>query len=158
MILIGLGSNIPGPWGSPRQTVERALRELNRFPLRLKRCSARLVTKPFGVLNQPDFVNAVAVIETALAPEALMAKLHLIERAAGRRRKKRWGARCLDLDLLDYHGLMRFGAETTLKPIRLPHPGLSQRSFVLQPISEIAPKWLHPNLHQTAAQLLKRLR
>ena len=138
--------------------MEHALLELNAFPLRLKKASSLLVTKPFGVLKQPDFINAVAAIETALAPEALMAKLHLIERAAGRRRRKRWGARCLDLDLLDYHGLKRYGAETTLKPIRLPHPGLSQRSFVLQPIAEVAPKWLHPNLHQTAAQLLKRLR
>lgn len=158
MILIALGSNIPGSWGSPRETVERAMRELNRFPLRLIRASTLLITKPFGVLNQPDFVNAVALVETALSPESLMVKLHLIERAAGRRRRKRWGARTLDLDLLVYHGLKRRGASITLKPLRLPHPGIADRRFVLEPIVEVAPKWRHSESYLTAAQLLKKLR
>jgi 2-amino-4-hydroxy-6-hydroxymethyldihydropteridine diphosphokinase len=158
MILVGLGSNIHGPWGGPKETVLRALEELNKFPLRVKRASSLIITKPFGVLNQPDFVNAVAEVETALSPESLMAKLHLIERAAGRRRRKRWGPRSLDLDLLDYHGLKRKGASTTLKPLRLPHPGVPQRSFVLKPIAEIAPRWRHPTGHLTAACMLNNLR
>lgn len=158
MILIGLGSNIAGPWGSPRQTMARALKELNTFPLRLKQASGLIITKPFGVLNQPDFVNAVALIETVLSPEALMAKLHLIERAAGRRRRKRWGPRCLDLDLLDYHGLKRIGSINTLKQLRLPHPGIGMRKFVVAPLLEVAPNWRHPVNHHSARGLLKKLR
>ena len=158
MILVALGSNIGGPWGSPRQAVMRALVELNQFPVKLKMASSLIITKPYGVLNQPDFVNAVALIETALSPEALMAKLHAIERAAGRRRRKRWGPRCLDLDLLDYHGLTRSGARNTLKPLRLPHPGIADRKFVLAPMLEVAPTWRHPINHQTASDMLKKLR
>ena len=158
MILIALGSNINGLWGSPHQAVMRALVELNQFPLRLRKSSSLIITKPYGVLNQPDFVNAVALIETALSPEALMAKLHSIERAAGRRRMKRWGPRCLDLDLLDYHGLTRSGARNTLKPLRLPHPGIPERRFVLAPILEVAPTWRDPINHQTASDMLKKLR
>ena len=158
MILIALGSNIDGRWGSPHQAVMRALVELNQFPLKLRKSSSLIITKPYGVLNQPDFVNAVAVVETALSPEALMAKLHAIERAAGRRRRKRWGPRCLDLDLLDYHGLTRSGARNTLKPLRLPHPGIADRKFVLAPILEVAPTWRHPINHQTASDMLKKLR
>ena len=158
MILVALGSNIGGPWGSPRQAVARTLVELNQFPLKLKKASSLIITKPYGVLNQPDFVNAVALIETALSPEALMAKLHAIERAAGRRRRKRWGPRCLDLDLLDYHGLTRSGARNTLKPLRLPHPGIADRKFVLSPMLEVAPTWRHPINHQTASDMLKKLR
>ena len=158
MILVALGSNIGGPWGSPRQAVARTLVELNQFQLKLKKASSLIITKPYGVLNQPDFVNAVALIETALAPEALMAKLHTIERSAGRRRRKRWGPRCLDLDLLDYHGLTRSGARNTLKPLRLPHPGIADRRFVLAPMLEVAPIWRHPINHQTASDMLKKLR
>lgn len=158
MILVALGSNLDGIWGSPRQTVTRALLELNQFPLKLLKASSLIITKPFGVLNQPDFVNAVAVIETALSPEALMAKLHSIERAAGRRRRKRWGPRCLDLDLLEYHGLSRSGARNTLKPLRLPHPGIAERKFVLIPLLDVAANWHHPITYLTPSDMLKKLR
>jgi len=158
MILVGLGSNISGPWGTPLEATRRALLELDTFPLHVIRASSLIITKPFGVLHQPDFVNAVALIDTALPPEALMQKLHLIERAAGRRRRKRWGPRCLDLDLLDYHGLTRNGSANTLKPLRLPHPGIAERSFVLAPIAEIAPHWRHAINHLTAQGMLNKLR
>ena len=157
MILVALGSNVAGPWGSPRQTVLRALEELGRFPLRCLASSSLLVTKPFGVLNQPDFVNAAAVIDTALPPEALMHKLHMIERAAGRRRGRRWGPRTLDLDLLEYQGLARLGSPNALKLLRLPHPGIAERGFVLAPLKEIVPHWKHPQNHLTASEMLKRL-
>ncbi len=154
MILVALGSNVSGPWGTPRETVTRALEELNQFPLRLVMHSSLLVTKPFGVVNQPDFVNAVAAVDTALAPEALMRRLHMIERAAGRRRGRRWGPRTLDLDLLEYHGLRKRGSPNALKLLRLPHPGITDRSFVLEPLVEIAPRWKHPQTRRTAAEML----
>ena len=161
MILIGLGANMPGPWGSPRQAVARALDALDRDGLRLLRASTPIVTAPFGKPNQPPFVNAAATIETHLPPEALMRRLHAIEHAAGRRRGVRWGPRTLDLDLLDYHGLIRnrsYPMAGTRRPLILPHPGIAERSFVLQPLAEIAPRWRHPQTRATAAEMLRGLR
>ena len=152
MILIALGSNSDGPWGNPRDTIAEALRRLNASGMRLKRASSLLVTAPFGVTDQPDFVNAVAEVETALPPEALLTRLHEIEHLAGRLRTERWGPRTLDLDLIDYHGLIRRDA-----PPVLPHPGIAARIFVLAPIAEIAPHWRHPETHLTAAEMLQRL-
>jgi 2-amino-4-hydroxy-6-hydroxymethyldihydropteridine diphosphokinase len=124
--------------------VLRALRELDGNGTQLVAASSLLETAPFGRLNQPSFVNAVARITTALPPEALILHLHDIERRAGRRRRMRWGPRTLDLDLLDYHGLVRRGR------LRLPHPGIAERDFVLMPLMEIAPNWRHPVTRQTA--------
>ena len=153
MILVALGSNRTGSWGNPRQTVRRALAHLDQGGLRLVAASRLLVTQPFGRANQPPFVNAVAVIATHLPPEALLRKLHEIERLAGRQRRLRWGPRNLDLDLLDYNGRRRPGP---VAPI-LPHPGIAERIFVLKPLAEIAPRWRHPISRRTAAELLRRL-
>ena len=152
MILIALGSNSNGPWGTPGETVAEALRRLNAGGIRVRRASRLLVTAPFGVTDQPDFVNAVAEVDTALPPDGLRKRLHIIERLAGRRRTLRWGPRTLDLDLLDYHGLIR-----PAPPPVLPHPGIAERIFVLAPIAEIAPQWRHPETRLTAAAMLKKL-
>ena len=143
----------PGPWGTPRETIAEALKRLNGGGIRLKRVSRLIESSPFGITDQPAFVNAVAEVETALDPRALMQRLHHIERLAGRRRTLRWGPRTLDLDLLDYHGLVR---PAPGKPI-LPHPGIAERIFVLAPIAEIAPRWRHPVLRLTAQAILRRL-
>jgi 2-amino-4-hydroxy-6-hydroxymethyldihydropteridine diphosphokinase len=129
---IGIGSNL----ADPRAQVERALQSLARMPeSRLLRFSHLYRSAPWGLPDQPEFVNAVAAIETALSPQALMQTLLAIEREAGRdRRGERWGPRILDLDLLLYGGLML--AEPGLQ---LPHPHLHERAFVLLPLAEIAP-------------------
>ncbi len=159
MILIGIGSNVSGPWGPPGAAVERALAALDEAPLRLVKASQAIVTAPFGRTDQPDFINAVAEIETSLEPAALLAHLHAIERRAGRRRTLRWGPRTLDLDLLDHHAKVLSGlaGREGEPPLVLPHPGIPERSFVLRPIAEIAPEWRHPVLGETAAALLRRL-
>src|SRR5262245_5231887 len=138
MILVALGANVAGPWGTPRQTIARALGELDRHGLRLIAASRLIETKPFGRVNQPKFINAVAVIQTHLPPLALLARLHAIERAAGRHRTIRWGPRSLDLDLLDYHGLVRSEPNSDATPgsLVLPHPGIAERVFVLEPLAE----------------------
>jgi 2-amino-4-hydroxy-6-hydroxymethyldihydropteridine diphosphokinase len=150
MILVGLGSNVSGPWGTPRETVLRALRELDAGGTRLIAASRLVETAPFGKVNQPSFVNAAARIATAMPAETLMHHLHDIERRAGRRRRLRWGPRTLDLDLLDYHGLVRSGR------LMLPHPGIAERDFVLTPLSEIAPGWRHP-VTRLSARTMRRL-
>lgn len=133
--------------------VEQALARLNGGGIRLKRASSLLVSAPFGVTDQPVFVNAVAEVESALEPGPLLTRLHLIERLAGRRRTLRWGPRTLDLDLIDYHGRVQ---PAPARPV-LPHPGIAERIFVLAPIAEIAPRWRHPVTRQTAAAMLRRL-
>lgn len=160
MILIGIGSNQGGPWGSPHETVRHVFNILNVAPLRLLKASRAIVTAPYGRVDQSDFVNAVAEIDTGCEPQALLECLHAIERSAGRERTLRWGPRTLDLDLLDYHGLVVPGdaggdGDTALV---LPHPGIPERAFVLEPICEIAPQWRHPVLDARAETLLRRLR
>jgi len=158
MILVGLGSNIAGPWGMPQETVLRALQELNVAPLHLEKSSKLIVTKPFGKTDQPDFVNAVAIISTKLKPEPLLQKLHAIEQAAGRQRRERWGPRSLDLDILVYQNLITDNVDSTLGSLQLPHPGIAERRFVLEPIAEIAPEWRHPETNLSAHDMLKKLR
>ncbi len=153
MILIAIGSNISGPWGTPQQCVKRALQALNHDGLKLVDSSRLFLTAPFGKPNQPSFVNAVARIETHLPPLALLQKLHAIERLAGRRRAVRWGPRTLDLDIIDYHGLIKASGK-----LILPHPGIAERIFVLKPIAELTKQWRHPATHLSAQSMLRKLK
>lgn len=153
MILIALGSNISGPWGTPEQSVQRALLALDRNGIKLLKASRLLLTAPFGRPNQPPFVNAVARVTTHLPPLALLQKLHEIESQAGRRRTTRWGPRTLDLDIVDYHGLVRPSGN-----LILPHPGIAERIFVLKPISELTTTWRHPVSHLSARNMLRKLK
>ncbi len=159
MILIGLGSNVTGPWGSPRQTLERALAQLGEPPLNLVAASAIIASEPWGRKDQPVYANAVACIKTRLQPVELLSHLRQIERTAGRERRERWGARTLDLDILDYNGLKlnETAGQSTDAQLVLPHPSMHERAFVLEPITEIAPRWRHPVLGRTARQLLAEL-
>jgi 2-amino-4-hydroxy-6-hydroxymethyldihydropteridine diphosphokinase len=122
-------------------------------------------TAAVGRARQPAYANAVALIGTRLSPEALLRALKRIERAAGRRGGGRpWGERSLDLDIVDYKGLVKHWhrgkgrfARPGSRPLVLPHPLAHQRPFVLEPLAELMPDWRHPVLHRSAAELLRRL-
>jgi 2-amino-4-hydroxy-6-hydroxymethyldihydropteridine diphosphokinase len=134
LVYIGLGSNLEGPRGQ----VERALEELAGLPQsRLLRHSRLYRSAPLGPEGQPDYINAVAALETALSPLDLLDELQRIETLHGRVRGERWGARTLDLDLL------LFGEERIELPrLKVPHPEMANRAFVLIPLAEIAPAGL----------------
>jgi 2-amino-4-hydroxy-6-hydroxymethyldihydropteridine diphosphokinase len=132
IVYIGLGSNL----GEPVAQVRRALSDLAALSgTRLMRCSSLYRSAPVGVLDQPEFVNAVCVLETGLRPEALMRALLDIERRHGRvRGPAKGGSRTLDLDLLLY------GSEVLDDPdLTVPHPRLHTRAFVLRPLLELDP-------------------
>jgi 2-amino-4-hydroxy-6-hydroxymethyldihydropteridine diphosphokinase len=129
---VGLGSNLD----HPVRQVEAALAELARLPeTRLVRRSSLYRTRPVGYADQPDFVNAVAELETALAPRALLDALLALEQAHGRVRSIPNGPRTLDLDLLLYDELVHADLQ-----LQLPHPRMHERAFVLVPLAEIAPQ------------------
>lgn len=129
---VALGSNL----GDPRRQVLDASDALARLPgSRLVACSRLYRTAPWGVLDQPAFVNAAVELETSLEPHDLLDALLAIERAAGRVREgERWGPRTLDLDLLHMEGV-RLDDDRLV----LPHPRIAQRAFVLLPLNDIAP-------------------
>jgi 2-amino-4-hydroxy-6-hydroxymethyldihydropteridine diphosphokinase len=152
---IGLGSNLEEPLAQ----VMRALDELATLPqTRLLAHSALYSSKPIGP-EQPDFINAVALLETELAPLALLDALQAIEQAHQRVRIQHWGPRTLDLDLLLY-GDQQIAHER----LTVPHPYLTQRGFVLYPLADITPELKLPDgsrlsdlLHQCPADGLIKL-
>jgi 2-amino-4-hydroxy-6-hydroxymethyldihydropteridine diphosphokinase len=105
---------------------------------------------------QPAYCNGVIAIETTLSPNALLAHCHTIESTVGRERPpQKWAPRLIDIDLLDYAGLVRPAPQSG--GLTLPHPELHRRPFVLEPLQEIAPRWRHPTFGKTATQLLEHI-
>ncbi len=154
MIFIGLGANLPHPvHGSPRQTCEAALAALEQEAIRVLRRSRWYESTPVPPSDQPLFVNAVAEVASDLPPQDLLAALHRVEAAFGRRRGAANAARVLDLDLLTYG---RIVSAPGAIPV-LPHPRLSARAFVVLPLAELAPAWRHPVSGLCARELAEAL-
>jgi 2-amino-4-hydroxy-6-hydroxymethyldihydropteridine diphosphokinase len=131
--LLALGGNV----GEVRETIDRAIAMLcEGNGLRLTARSSDYATPPWGVADQPPFVNLCIAVETALTPQALLGRVQAVEHALGRARaqERRWGPRPIDIDILAYDDVTLDGADLTL-----PHPRLFERAFVLVPLAEIAP-------------------
>ena len=127
--VIALGSNI----GNPKENLDLAL-SLLREATEVKAVSSYYTTKPVGYEDQPDFVNAVCIIETELPALELLNMLHGIEKSMGRERTIKWGPRTIDLDIIQYGSMLSNAEELTL-----PHPRAHERMFVLEPWAEIEP-------------------
>jgi 2-amino-4-hydroxy-6-hydroxymethyldihydropteridine diphosphokinase len=149
IVYIGLGGNL----ADPQVQVERGLDALAELPeTRLLNRSGLYRSAPWGRANQPDFINAVAALDTGMAPRRLLDALLAIERQFGRERDNtRWGPRVLDLDILVYADL-----ELDEPGLHLPHPHLCERAFALMPLCEIAPR-LHIPAQGRADNLLAQL-
>lgn len=157
-VFVALGANLPGNDGRPPlSTLREAVRQLDSLPnLRVARISRWYRSAPVPASDQPDYINAVAALtvdsKDGVDPAWLLAQLMDIESAHGRRRSSTNAARTLDLDIVAIGRLVRDAPD----PI-LPHPRAHLRRFVMAPLADVAPDWVHPVLAETAVAILARL-
>ena len=153
-VLIGLGSNLSGKFGSPRGACGAALEALQNIGLKVTARSPWYESAPVPISEQPRFVNGIVSIMTELAPAALLHQILKIERIMGRQRTKPNAARIIDLDLLAHGELVCDGVGDF--PI-LPHPRLHERAFVILPLVDLMPDWHHPLTRHTALEMKANL-
>jgi 2-amino-4-hydroxy-6-hydroxymethyldihydropteridine diphosphokinase len=147
-VLIALGSSLAGRFGSREALLEAALDDFPPAGLKLMTRSSWWRSASWPDPGKPDYLNGLALVETALSPRETLAALRRIEVAFGRRRDGENAPRTLDLDLIAHGRVVLEGAELTL-----PHPRAHERLFVMGPLAEIAPGWRHPVLGETAETL-----
>ena len=146
---IGLGSNL----GDREENLRAALREIDaRGVGRVLNVSSFIETAPWGVTDQPSFLNAAALVETTLAPEELLTALKAIERDLGRAPSRRWGERSIDLDILLYDELVMQSDD-----LMIPHAHLHERAFALAPLVELDPELVHCEKNVSVRELLRRI-
>ncbi len=154
MILLALGANLSHPdHGAPRETLEAALKALEARGVQILQRSRWYRSPAWPPSDQPDFVNGAVQVESELGPRDLLALLHDVEAQFGRERGTVNAARTLDLDLIAYH------QDLIDEPdgLKLPHPRMAERSFVLLPLMEVAPGWRHPATGLSVAEMARAL-
>lgn len=152
---IALGANLPSRWGKPADTLRETVRRLSRLGT-IGAVSAFHETEPVGLREQPRFTNAAALLDTELQPLPLLHALLAIEQSMGRVRAADLppkGPRVVDLDLLLYVDASGVSLVLNAPELILPHPAMHARSFVLEPLAEIAPSFVHPVLHRSLREL-----
>lgn len=146
---LSIGSNL----GDKQAYIDEALKQLGRYEhTRVTKVSRMLVTKPYGPVEQEDFINCAAELKTMLSPDALLDYMHTIEQAAKRTREIHWGPRTLDLDIVFYDNEV-ISTET----LNIPHIDMHNRYFVLKPLSEICGYYRHPIIGKSVLQMLSKL-
>ena len=153
MIYIGIGSNLNGKNNeTPLQNCKKALVELKK-EVNICKISSWYKSEPIPVSNQPWFINGVIEISTDKSSLDLLEFILSIEKVFGRVREKKNEARILDLDIIDYKKKILYIKNKLI----IPHPRIHERSFVLQPLSELNPKWMHPIKKKGIKELIRNL-
>lgn len=148
-VYLGLGSNL----GDREENLEKSIEALNNFEeIDVTTRSSILATEPYGKTDQPEFMNMCVEINTRMSPLSLLETVLGIEHSLGRVREEVWGPRIIDIDILLYEDL-----ELELDDLSIPHKEMHLRSFVLEPLSEIAPDAKHPTLNKRVAELKEDL-
>ena len=142
---VALGSNL----GDKEANLRKALELLEERGVEVVKTSSFICTEPYGVTDQPQFLNGVCEVRTSLEPLELLHTLLDIEQEMGRVRLRHWGERNIDLDLLLYEDVVMDTPQ-----LKLPHPDMQNRDFVLLPLAEIAPELVHPTLQKTISELV----
>ena len=152
IVHIGIGSNM----GNRQANCVKALEMLQSNGIIIKKVSSMHETEPWGLTEQPEFINMTIEAETDITPEYLLIMLKRIENEMGNKdtinRHVRWGPRIVDLDILFHNDIV-----ISMEHLQIPHPLLHKRDFVLLPLSEIAPEKVHPILKKTVRQLFEEL-
>ncbi len=147
-IYIGIGSNL----GDREGTCLKALEELEKRGIKVAKKSSRYETEPWGVKDQPNFINMAVEADTDLTPMEVLRVTKEIEKNLGRKETLMWGPRTVDLDILLYDDLV-----VDEPDLRIPHPHMHERDFVLKPLTEIAPEAIHPLLKKTVREMLSEV-
>ena len=176
MVIIALGGNVSSPFGSPIHTLKWAINTMTKIQINVMSCSPFYCTKPVGCEGQLNYINAIIRVQTSMSAANLLKNLKQIEETAGRNIRKMqingpWGPRPLDLDIVDYKGLVSHKQPAcqsdlpvrTVKKMRqcslvLPHPRAHLRPFVIRPLMDIDPFWHHPVSGLSARSLWTLLR
>ncbi len=145
---LSFGANVGNRLGN----IKKALRILQSNGINIIKKSDVFETQPFGIENQPRFLNACAIIETSLEPLELLELVKRIEKEIGRITRERWGPREIDIDIL-FMGNIHIQSDK----LTIPHKGIQERRFVLEPLCQISPEWIHPVLDQSAESLMQKL-
>jgi 2-amino-4-hydroxy-6-hydroxymethyldihydropteridine diphosphokinase len=145
---IGIGSNL----GDREENCAKALALLGQKGIKIMKPSSMIETEPWGVREQPKFMNMAIEVITDLLPYQLLRKLKEVEAELGRTETARWGPRIIDLDILFYNNTVMSSPE-----LEIPHPHMHEREFVLMPLCEIAPDKIHPVLKKSVQEMLSEL-
>ena len=148
IVYIGIGSNL----GDRKANCMRAIELLAGKGIVVRKESSLYETDPWGDKNQPKFINMAIEIETELKPQDLLGILAGIEKELGRKKSRKWGPRIIDLDILLYNSIT-----IDQDDLKIPHPFMHERDFVLKPLYEIAPDVKHPVLNLSTGKLLQKL-